>query len=69
MNSIMWALGIDGMLGPQHTVPLPHAMTSQIEAPDGTEHTVSESHVILEIRRSDAKSLTIRRQVVGDLNN
>lgn len=69
MNSIMWALGIDGMLGPQHTVPLPHAMTSQIEAPDGAEHTVSESHVILEIRRADAESLTIRRQVAGDLNN
>ena len=69
VNSIMWALGIEGILGPQHAVPLPHAMTSQIEAPDGTEHTVSESHVILEIRRSDGEYLTIRRQVAGDVNN
>ena len=69
MNAIMWALGIEGMLGPQYAVPLPHAMTSQIEAPDGTEHTVSESHVTLEIRRSDGEHLTIRRQVAGKLNN
>ena len=68
MNSIMWALGVEGMLGPQHAVPLPHAMKSQIEAPDGTEHTVSESHVILEIQRADGEYLTIRRQVAGDVD-
>jgi len=68
MNSILWVLGVDGMLGPEHTVPLPHAMTSQIEDPDGAEHTVTESHVNLEVRRSDGAHITIRRQVVGGPN-
>ena len=65
MASIVWALGLEGMLGPQHAVPLPHAMTSRIEGPDGTEHSVTESHVTLEVRRSDGAHLTIRRQVIG----
>ena len=69
MSSIVWALGLEGMLGPQHAVPLPHAMTSQIEGPDGTEHTVAESHVMMEIRRSDGAYLTVRRQVAGPVDN
>ena len=68
MASIVWALGLEGMLGPQHAVPLPHAMTSRIEGPDGSEHSVTESHVTLEVRRSDGAHLTIRRQVEGSVN-
>ena len=68
MNSIVWALGLEGMLGPQHAVPLPHAMTSQIEGPDGREHAVAESYVILEVQRSDGAYLTIRRQVAGNVS-
>ena len=69
MNSILWALGLDGMLGPRNQVPLPHAMTSEIEGPDGTMRTVTESHVTLEIQRSDDKAcLTIRRHVTGSID-
>ena len=66
MNSIVWALGLEGMLSPRHAIPLPHAMTSQIDGPDGAEYNVAEAYVMLEVRRSDGEYLTIRRQVAGD---
>jgi len=65
MNSIVWAMGLEGMLGPQHRVPLPHAMTSEIEGPDGEKLPVTESYVSLELKRSDDAFLTIRRNVAG----
>lgn len=68
VNSIVWALGLEGMLGPQHMVPLPYAMTSEIEGPEGIKHAVTEAHVALEIRRSDGAYLAIRRQVTGQTN-
>ena len=66
VSSIVWALGLEGMLGPEHAVPLPHAMTTLIEDPSGTERTVIESYVMLELRRFDGSSLTVRRHVKSD---
>ena len=66
INSIMWVLGLEGMLGPEKAVHLPPAMTSEIEDEDGNIHGVTESHVTLEMRRSDGHALTIRRLVVGE---
>jgi hypothetical protein len=85
IQSILYAFGLEGMLGPSHDVPLPHAMTHVIEDSDGTEHAVLESHVLLEIvahggqpyvfRRYaknpnvDTHLISVWRCSLGDLNN
>jgi hypothetical protein len=66
IGSIVWALGLEGMLGPEHAIPLPHAMTSQIEDASGTERDVLESYVVVELERPDGETLSIRRHVTSD---
>jgi len=61
INAILYALGVEGMLGTSYAVPLPHAMTHSIEAPDGSEHPVLESYVVLEIENAGGDVLTIKR--------
>jgi hypothetical protein len=49
LQSIIYALGLEGMFGPSHDVPLPHAMTDWIETAQGGRLPVLESQVVLEI--------------------
>jgi hypothetical protein len=65
LQSIIYALGLEGMFGPSHDVPLPHAMTDWIEGPDGTPSPVLESHVALELENGQGERLTLWRQVKG----
>lgn len=66
VSSLVYALGLEGMLGPQHAIPLPHAMTESLQGEDGVNHRVISSYVMVELERSDGESLTIRRSVVDD---
>ncbi len=62
VQSIVFALGLEGMLGPSHAVPLPHAMTDRIRDEEtGIEHPVIESTVVLEIENAVGQIATIQR--------
>ena len=58
MQSIIYALGLEAMVDPRHDVPLPPAMTDTLRDPDGREHRVSESYVVLEIENGEGARLT-----------
>src|ERR1700719_3918362 len=62
IQSLLFALGLEGMLSPARAVPLPHAMTaSLVDERDGVEVPVIESRVLLEIENLRGESLTIQR--------
>ena len=64
IQGIIYALGLDKMLGPSGAIPLPHAMTKYVE--DGIrELPVLESEVLIEIENHKGEFLTIQRGVVG----
>jgi len=64
VQAIIYALGLEKMLGPSNAIPLPHVMTSYLE--DGQrELPVLESEVLLEIENHKCEFLTIQRTVVG----
>lgn len=65
LNSILYALGLEGMLGPSHDVPLPHAFTDWIEV-DEENHVVLESRVLLEIEGEESSVLTVERAIKGN---
>lgn len=68
VHSILYALGLEGMLSSKHDVPLPRAMTHVISDSDGQQHQVLESHVMLEIENHAGEVLTIQRPVRSSLN-
>lgn len=68
MQSIIYALGLEGMLSPRREIPLPHVMTDAVDV-DGTNYRVSRSWVILEIENGSENVLTVRRPVVGSGDN
>jgi hypothetical protein len=61
MQSILYALGLEGMLSASHAIPLPHAMTHAVEDDDGVAHAVLESSVLLEIENGQGDFLTVQR--------
>jgi hypothetical protein len=62
--SILYALGLEGMLGPSQQPPLPDAMIRSIMEGD-KEYPVVESRVRLEVENHDNKILTVQRRVTG----
>ncbi|MBL0175139.1 MAG: hypothetical protein IPP94_07735 [Ignavibacteria bacterium] len=65
VQAIIYALGLEKMLGPSSTIPLPHVMTAYLN--DGEkEIRVLESEVLLEIENHKGESLTIQRSVIGE---
>ena len=71
VQSIMYALGMEGMQGPSHAVPLAHAMTDYLEFKEkGKDLTakVIDSMVSLEIESGNGKFLTVQRAIAGDRN-
>ena len=65
LRSVLYALGLEGMMSPSHDVPLPHAVTSYLDLP-GSKAIVLEAHVSLEISNADRQSLTATREIKGD---
>lgn len=64
VQAIIYALGLERMLGPKSDIPLTPAVTALLED-DAGEHVVLESEIFLEIENSSGKFLTIRRPVKG----
>ncbi len=64
IQAIIYALGLEKMLGPSSSIPLPHVMTEYLEY-GGKEIKVLESEVFLEVENHDGEFLTIQRSVVG----
>jgi hypothetical protein len=62
--SILYALGLEGMLGPGHSPPLPDAMCRRVMH-EGVEYAVIESRVRLEIENGRNEALTVERLVTG----
>jgi hypothetical protein len=62
--SILYALGLEGMLSPSHSIPLPSVVTDRLEY-DGLTHDVLESEVLLEVSNG-SKTITVRRQIKGN---
>ncbi|MDH6464925.1 uncharacterized protein with PIN domain [Micromonospora sp. A200] len=68
MQSIIYALGLEGMLSARREVPLPHVMTDTIDV-DGASLRVRKSWVSLEVENHKGEILTITRPVAGGADN
>lgn len=64
LQGIIYALGLEGMLGPSQRIPLPHAMTDNVSV-RGVDGRVLDSLVELEVVNGDGKRVTITRPVVS----
>lgn len=62
LQSIIYALGLEGMLSARRDVPLPHSMTDYVEV-DGEALPVITSAVVLEVQNGDGESIAIERSV------
>ncbi len=69
VQSIIYALGLEGMLSASRDVPLPHAMTHRIDAEDGSQHVVNSSEVRLEFENHDGTIVTVVRRAKGAVNH
>ena len=56
LQSIVYALGLEGMFNPPHDVPLPHALTDYLEYREGKANVI-DSMVSLEIENGEGSSL------------
>lgn len=65
VQAIIYALGLERMLGPSSAIPLPHVMTAYLD--DGQKDLqVLESEVLLEIENHKGEVFTIQRPVIGE---
>jgi hypothetical protein len=62
LQSIIYALGLEGMLSARRDIPLPHSMTDYVEV-EGESLPVITSAVVLEIENGDGESISIERSV------
>ncbi|AFZ61171.1 hypothetical protein H6G54_29015 [Anabaena cylindrica FACHB-243] len=63
LQSILYALGLEGMLSSTQNIPLPAVVTDFLDY-DGQTYHVLESEVLLEISNG-TKVITVRRQIKG----
>lgn len=64
VQAIIYALGLERMLGPSNDIPLPHVMTRYVE--DGSEEiNVLESEVLLEIANARGEVMALQRSVIN----
>jgi hypothetical protein len=71
VQSIMYALGMEGMQGPSHAVPLAHALTDYLEYKENGKEgkaKVIDSMVSVEIENGKKQFLTVQRAIAGDRN-
>jgi hypothetical protein len=67
VQSVIYGLGLEGMLSASHDVPLPHVMTDSIEI-GSAKLAVLQSSVAVEIENASGKSATVLRTVKGNRN-
>jgi hypothetical protein len=71
VQAIMYALGMEGMQGPSHAVPLAHAMTEYLDyyvADKKLNAQVIDSMVSIEIENGKQQFLTVQRAIAGERN-
>jgi hypothetical protein len=71
IQAIMYALGMEGMQGPSHAVPLAHALTEYLDFElNGKKSTakVIDSMVSLEVENGKREFLTVQRAIAGNRN-
>lgn len=64
---ILYALGLEGMLGPSHMPPFPASMTDKLMYENKQREVVS-SRVRLEIENDKGEFITLQRMVLADLS-
>ncbi|MGL5824555.1 MAG: hypothetical protein ACRCYU_06930 [Nocardioides sp.] len=62
LQSIIYALGLEGMLSARRDIPLPHSMTDYVEV-DGETLSVITSAVVLEVENGSGEIISIERSV------
>lgn len=65
ISSIIYALGLEGMLTSKHEVPLPYVVKDKLEYKKDVYTTVIKSSIYLEIENGNNEILTIKRDVKG----
>lgn len=65
IGSIIFALGLEGMLSSKHDVPLPYVMKDKLEYKKDVYTTVLKSSVYLEIENKKNEIITLKRDVKG----
>lgn len=65
LQSIVYALGLEGMFSPSHDVPLPHALTDYLEYEEGKAKVI-DSMVSVEIENGLGGFLTLQRSIAGE---
>ena len=65
-NSILYALGGEGMLGPRWPLPLKYCLYDHVLDDDGKAHPVLESSVTVELVNESGQELSVRRHVKSD---
>ena len=68
MQSVIYALGLEGMLSAKRAIPLPYVMNQYLKEGDGESqqtHTVLESSVWLELKNRKGDIITVRRYVIS----
>lgn len=68
VQSIIYVLGMEGMLSASREVPLPHSMTHRIDDDDGAKHVVMSSRVQLEFENHAGSVVTAVRHAKGAAN-
>lgn len=63
IQSIIFALGLEGCLGPSRKVPLKTALTSQLRKSDGTKENINESKIYLQISNGN-DTITVMRSSI-----
>lgn len=61
----LYAMGLEGMLGPGAQAPLKPAVQTEIQDETGAEHPVVESWVMTELANDRGERLTLRRSIAG----
>ncbi|MFJ7976662.1 hypothetical protein ACIQZI_13315 [Peribacillus sp. NPDC096379] len=65
VNSIIYALGLEGMLTSKHEVPLPYVVKDKLEYEKDVYTEVFKSSVYLEIENDKKDVITLKRDVKG----
>jgi hypothetical protein len=65
INSIIYALGLEGMLTSKHEVPLPYVMKDKLEVEENVYVLVTKSSVYLEVENQKKEIITLKRDIKG----
>lgn len=63
MQSILYALGMEGVLAPGKRVPLTPAVLEELETPEGRLLPILESQVMVEIENAEGAVMTVQRWI------